>query len=261
MSGDPFAPLGGGGGSRGGGRQSGSGAAAPAVMPVPPGAPAPPTRHRDLGEPTATWTYRDASGGVTGYVHRFDLPDGKQFRPLVLFRDGDRLVWRWVSWPAPRPLYGLDRLAAAPAAPVVLCEGEKAADAAGKLLTGYVAVASPNGSKSAGKADWSPLRGRAVTIWRDADDAGDDYANSAAGCLAAIGAASVAIVVPPTGCEPGWDAADALARGWSAERALGLIRTAIGAKPRSSPATSAGSADGGDPPRRRPQRDSLMGLT
>ena len=42
---------------------------------------------------------------------------------------------------------------------VIICEGEKSADAATRLLPGFVAVTSPNGSKSAGNADWSPLRG------------------------------------------------------------------------------------------------------
>jgi hypothetical protein len=44
-------------------------------------------------------------------------------------------------------------LAERPNAPVIITEGGKAADAAGKLLPGQVAVTSPNGSKSLSKAD------------------------------------------------------------------------------------------------------------
>ena len=43
--------------------------------------------------------------------------------------DAQGLRWRWKSVRAPRPLYNLNNLAAHPGAPVVICEGEKAADA------------------------------------------------------------------------------------------------------------------------------------
>jgi hypothetical protein len=46
----------------------------------------------------------------------------------------DRTGWHFKAPPWPGPLYGLDRLAAQPDAPVVICEGEKAADAAGRLF-------------------------------------------------------------------------------------------------------------------------------
>ena len=36
--------------------------------------------------------------------------------------------------PSPRPLYNLDSLAASPEAPIVICEGEKAADAAARIF-------------------------------------------------------------------------------------------------------------------------------
>jgi putative DNA primase/helicase len=84
--------------------------------------------------------------------------------------------WRWLGFPKPRPLYGLDRLAARPKAPVVVTEGEKAADAAALLLLDHVAVTSPGGSKAAKAADWSPLAGRHVVIWPDNDAPGQAYA-------------------------------------------------------------------------------------
>jgi ABC-type uncharacterized transport system permease subunit len=58
------------------------------------------------------------------------IGERKQFIPLTFWADG----WKAKAPPEPRPLYGLDRLAARPAAPVLLCEGEKASDAAGGLL-------------------------------------------------------------------------------------------------------------------------------
>ena len=226
------------------------------VMPVPPDAPAPPAKHFKLGKPSATWPYPDPAAAVLGYVLRFDSGGGKQFRPLTLWRPakGGKVEWRWESWPPKRPLYGLRRLAERPSNPVVVCEGEKAVDAATRLLPGFVVVTSPNGSKSAGKADWSPLRGRRVTIWPDADAAGLAYANDVAKAAAKAGAASVSVISPPAGVKVGWDAADALADGWNQDRARELE---AGAQ-----ATAADESRGTNGRRRRtPQRDTLIGVT
>ncbi len=198
MSRDPFAPIEGAGATSAKPRRQ----ALTIVLPVPVDAPAAPSSHYKLGKPSKSWTYADASGATLGYVCRFDRRDGeKEFRPLTLWRPagGGPATWRWESWPLKRPLYGLQLLAERPSAPVVICEGEKAADAAAALLPGFVAVASPNGSQSAHKADWSPLRRRRVTIWPDADLAGAQYADAAAKQVAAVHAISVAIVDPPDG--------------------------------------------------------------
>src|SRR6185312_10989534 len=120
---------------------------------------------------------------------------------------GGTVRWRWESWQGKRPLYGLQGLAERPSAPVVVTEGEKACDAARTLLPASVVVTSPNGSQSAGYADWRPLRGRSVAIWPDADLAGNQYANEVASQAAAAGAASVRIAVPDRDLKAGWDAA------------------------------------------------------
>jgi len=100
------------------------------VSPVPADAAAMPLVHSKWGKPSATWTYRDASGETLFYVFRFD-PNGerKQFLPLSLWREpSGALRWYWKGVLAPRPLYGLDKLVANSGAPVIVCEGEKAAD-------------------------------------------------------------------------------------------------------------------------------------
>lgn len=258
MTDNPFAPL------ESGGAPSPSAGKPPewiAVLPVPADAPAAPERHPKLGKPSGRWTYRDASGAVLGYVNRFDGTDGKQFRPLVPFTPakGGKPVWRWESWPAPRPLYGLDRLAARPAAPVIICEGEKSADAAERLLPDCVAITSPNGSKSGGKADWSPLAGRVATIWPDADKPGAEFAEAIGGILHSIGVARLTTITPPNGVAEGWDAADAEADGWTTERAVALVSSAKPPGKQEPAAQGAGEA----PARKRApaQRDSLMALT
>jgi putative DNA primase/helicase len=123
----------------------------------------------------------------------------KEFRPITFGRRGSgQPQWWWEGWPTPRPLYGLAELAKRPDAAVVVVEGEKACDAARKLLPMMVVVTSPNGAKSAAKADWSPLRGRSVTIWPDGDLAGAAYANAVAAAIKPF-AKSVAVIEPPGG--------------------------------------------------------------
>lgn len=198
------------------------------VLPVPDDAPARPKKHPKLGAPVMAWEYRDAAGALLFLVCRFELADGgKEIRPLTLRRmPSGELVWRWLGMEPPRALYGLDRLAARPDAPVLICEGEKAADAAAVLLPDHVAITSPNGAKAADKADWAPLAGRCCAIWPDADAAGDGYAEEVCRRLQS---AKVAVVQRldtamfrklPDGTmrdalPAGWDAADALVEGFA----------------------------------------------
>ena len=259
---DPFRPL---NGAASAGSLSARGASKSKaewlpVLPVPDDAPAPPERHPKLGVPSGRWTYKDAEGRLLGFALRFDAEGGKEFRPLVLFEpaSGGLPQWRWTAWLAPRPLYGLDRLAERPAAPVIVCEGEKAADAAARLLKSYVSITSPNGSKSAAKADWSSLKGRDVVIFPDADAAGQDYAAEVSKILAKIGAKSIRLVSPPEGCAVGWDAADAFDEGWTSARLNQLISSA---KTIEEPEPSSDAVEKPGRQRRPAQRDQLMGLT
>lgn len=204
------------------------------VLPVPDDAPPSPIEGSGMRKPAAHWTYRNAAGDLLGYVVRFNNADGsRDFLPLTFGLNPNSNAkprWRWKSWPAPRPLYGLDRLAHRPGAPVVVTEGEKAADAAQRLLPDRVAITSPNGARAADKADWTPLAGRQVVIWPDSDEAGQSYARVAANCIAAVGG-FVSIAIPPAGVAAGWDAADAEAEGWNAERTLQLLLNAETWKP------------------------------
>ncbi len=134
------------------------------VLPVPPDAPPMPETFRAFGQPSGRWGYRDGNGALLFEVWRFDTPDGKEIRPLSLWRDVSGLRWRWKGVPEPRALYNLEKLAARPDAAVVICEGEKAADVAAKIFPKSAATTSPGGSQAARKADWNPLAGRTVLI-------------------------------------------------------------------------------------------------
>ncbi len=207
--------------------------------------------HRQHGKPSKVWIYRDANGQPLMVLYRFDLgPDEsgtprKVFAPLTWCKNSanDSLAWRWQGLSEPRPLLRLDDLAKRPLAPVVLCEGEKASDAAADLLPEHVATCWPNGTNSWQKADFAALVGRDVLLWPDNDAPGIKCMDALADHLRKLGAASVqTVALTAFGLLPGmegerptfapggeWregdDAADALSKGWTAQHLAELQRT------------------------------------
>jgi hypothetical protein len=178
-------------------------------LPAPEEPPAAP-RHLKHGTPSATWTYRDAEGRALFMVARFDPPDGKELVPYTYGVLRGARGWHWKGPPTPSPLYRLHDLAARPAEPVLVVEGEKAAEAAALLFPEHVATTWQGGSSAAGRADWAPLAGRRVTIWPDHDDPGRKAAADVMKACRAAGAAAVAVVGIPDTFPPKWDVADAL---------------------------------------------------
>ena len=94
----------------------------------------------------AAWTYCDTSGRLLGSVVRYDrpangVPADKEVKPFTFCEGpGGRREWRSKGFPEPRPLYRLDHLAGRPDAPVLVVEGEKAADAAAVRFPDFVVV-------------------------------------------------------------------------------------------------------------------------
>ena len=167
----------------------------------------PPTRGAE-----SVWRYSS-----TFYVCRFP---GKKIRPL----SWDGLQWRWKAPAAPRPLLNLDQLTSRPDAKVLIVEGEKAADAAARLFPSLVVTTWPSGCKAYDKADWSPLRGRRVTLWPDNDDVGRSAVARIAERLMAIGC-DLKAVFPPEDLPQGWDIADAT--DWTESDAIAFARQHI----------------------------------
>ena len=177
---------------------------------------------------TAYYQYMDLAGDVLYYVCRIDKDGDKSFFPLSW--DLTSKAWVKKSWPAPRPLFGLEQLGNRPDAPVLLVEGEKCALAARKIVGGaYVVLTWPNGGNSWNKTDWSPIYGRSVLIWPDMDEAGVKAAQAIANTLhpkcsplkvldvQAVTTAEDVGVLPAGAFGSGWDAADALDGGWKAK--------------------------------------------
>ncbi len=183
------------------------------IMPAPRPLPAK-LRHNRLGTPSAIWHYTDAAGDLLFIVARFDPPGArKEILPMTCGADG----WRWKAPPAPRPLYGLHRLAAHPAAPVLVVEGEKVADAAAQAFPDLVPIAWLGGAQAVAKAEWSALQGRRVAIWPDNDQPGRKAAADVVKAATAAGAASVVLLDVPADWPDGWDLADTLPEGVTAD--------------------------------------------
>jgi hypothetical protein len=184
--------------------------------------------------PDAVWRYRNVDGALAYCVCRWDSGGGrKEIRPLSWFEGAG---WRFRAWQIPRPLYNLDKIVANPDAPGIVCEGEKAADAASRIFPDRIATTSSGGANAASKTDWTSLAGRRVLVWPDNDEAGATYASQAAailaehGCDASIIDADALARIDPNGgarepTKEGWDAADAVAERTDIEA---LRKAAIG---------------------------------
>jgi putative DNA primase/helicase len=206
------------------------------IVPVPDDAPALDYRHPIHGTPSAVWAYCDHDGALLGYVARWDIvgEDGtarKVVRPLThRAREGAPPSWGVGGMPGRLPLYRLPELLARSAAPVIVCEGEPTADAAGQLFPDYVCTTSAQGARSADRTDWAPLAGRRVWLAADNDDPGRAYVAAVAQKLEELGCevgvldwpAHLTVrdgeIVAREGDVPaGFDLADAVAEGWTAE--------------------------------------------
>lgn len=214
MTTDPFAPL-----SNGAIHHVPKGEPVPrslgeggCMMPIPARVPAHPIAHPDCGDRVnRVYDYRDAQGRMLFRVFRFEPGDGtKHYRPLTLWQgENGKLTWRWAAPPAPRPLYALDELAKRrPEAQILIVEGEKAAKNARAFMQAWVLMTSMGGAKAAAHTDWTPLKGRKVTIWPDADEPGRAYAKDVAAELARVGAKEIRIVKLDRRFKDGWDLGD-----------------------------------------------------
>ena len=128
----------------------------PARIPDRPPTDAPPP---PLGRAAGQWIYCDADGHQLFWVQRIQKSETEKLFVQRTWIDGQ---WHFPSrrdpftsdWPAPRPLYRLPDLSANPDATVLICEGEKSADAAATLAPDHVAISWCGGGAGIGHADW-----------------------------------------------------------------------------------------------------------
>lgn len=201
----------------------------------------------------AAWAYRTREGALLGYTCRveFDKPDGSRGKDVIPVTwqtsvDGRQAKWRQGAMDEPRPLYGAELLASDPSANIILVEGEKACDAARRMLAGapVLVLTWAGGCKAVDKADWSAIAGRKVVGWPDTDSQRDregamrPYLEQPgmaamlriAAILGTHGTDMRVVEVPePDTLPDGWDLADAESEGWDRDRVLAEIRAKLAA--------------------------------
>jgi putative DNA primase/helicase len=229
------------------------------LWPCPADAPAPPTE-RNVKTPTGwekypikfRWPYYNQTGSLLGYVVRYETIAGKETPPITLWRTSEgQVCWRYKSFPDPRPLFNLEKLARSPAATVIIVEGEKCVETLQGIIESagaqdrLCAITWPGGGKSILKADWSSLRGRKAVLWPDFDlQVYPDNHPSAgqvmpyheqpgmvamvtiAGILRGLEAGAQLKLIQQQPDHPGgWDVADAILQdGWNLPKILEFIR-------------------------------------
>ena len=192
------------------------------VIPVPEPDIVPSLQHYKYGHPVQIWPYKNSLGQVLQYVARYEAVGGeKKYAPWT---------WNGTAWEmkhpeGQRPLYGLHKLATSPDSKVIICEGEKSADAVERIFTAAVSISWSGGCNSVKKADWQELQGRNVIIWPDADEPGKKAANELIGILEKI---AISVKVLDVSDKPEkWDAANAEEDGWLAEEVAALLERSV----------------------------------
>lgn len=205
------------------------------VLPVPDDAGAYPKAHPIRGRPEQVWEYRDQERSLLGIVCRFIASDGGKVTVPCVYAEHPatkKREWKWISFREPRPLYLTAALR--DGYPVLVVEGEKCADAAYAMLADVFDVVSwPGGCKAAQKVGWTPIAGRSVTIWADADaktfkaghaqagqikpeneQPGMVVACKIADMLSGLDCVTRLVDIPAPGVMPdGWDIADLIQEG------------------------------------------------
>ena len=249
------------------------------VLPVPDGVSVPPVAHPVRGKPESSWQYRNQAGQLLGAVYRFLTSDGgKEVLPCVWARHevSGKGEWRWLSFPDPRPLYGLDRIETNK--PILIVEGEKCADAAQAEVGQWLSVLTwPGGGKAVKKADFSAVAGHKVMVWADCDSKrtvpsdpdspllpeekqpGVKAANEIVEICRALGCQVRQISIPAPGEKPaGWDVADLIVEGIKGRALFDWIRARVAEPVAVMTAESTYTPDPADANGRRYWRQQLV---
>lgn len=157
--------------------------------------------------PELVHVYRNESGQPFLLTFRIKRPGGK--KAVIPVRMTLQNEWIWKGFEDEKPIYGLDKLRGSHH-PVLVVEGEKCVDLLSPLWDDRVTVISwQGGTGNVKNVDWTPLKGREVWLWPDADHDGKgqkamDYIRET------CGASKTYTVRLPDGKKHGWDAADRL---------------------------------------------------
>lgn len=180
-----------------------------------------------FGEPVAVYTYRTAEGSVNYYEARFIVAGKKEPRCWSWGRRGAAPEkWECAFPIGIRTMYGLDQVVAAPESQIILCEGPRKAEAAKTFFAALPCIGYAGGCQSWKKTDWSPVAGRRIIMWPDADDKGRQSFAALAQHLVTIGC-QVWILDTSDKAE-GWDAADAIEEGYTPSMIMAWAKASKG---------------------------------
>ncbi|NOG74195.1 MULTISPECIES: CHC2 zinc finger domain-containing protein [Roseicella] len=188
--------------------------------------------------------FRGGRGELLGYVVR--TPRNRLGRKgayqvgwctNVRLADGSvREGWTFVSFPAPRPVYGAELITQAQEEGrrlrFLVVEGEKCQEvgAALHLPDDWIPVSWVGGGKGWHHTDWSLVaEAEEIVLWPDADENRSGYRTmqALAAHLHERGATNIRVMVPPADVPDGWDVADAVEdEGWTSTRVREAIQGA-----------------------------------
>ncbi len=125
-------------------------------------------------KPTLTVPYYRADGEQVGHIVRMEFADGAKICPVITYCIGPGGVHRWCAKrpKPPYPLVGVERLALNPTKAVLVVEGEKKRMLAEQAMPAFCVVSLLGGAEAVKVNDLTPLVGRNVTLWPDADAPG-----------------------------------------------------------------------------------------
>ena len=143
------------------------------------------------------WAYRNPEGRISHVVYRYEKDAEKIFEDLVWCRNKrtGEAMWRMGWFPTVFNLLWSELLANFPGKPVLVVEGEKAAEAARKIFADrYFVTTWALGMAEAHRPDWSILKGREVILWPDNDGPGLEAMRIVAACLVKAGVEDIKMV-------------------------------------------------------------------
>lgn len=183
----------------------------------------------------AKYPYYDSNGNIVLYNLRLQEKENSQKKTILpisfgrLNQSAAQPKWGLKKYQFENdknPIYNSIKLRENPLKPVLIVEGEKAADAGNLLFNNMVTISWFGGSGSAKRVDWSPLYGREVIIWADNDKAGFKAAEEITGSLRQVGVKSLKVVdskILVNEFPEKWDIADPLPQG----KEIGFLKECI----------------------------------
>jgi len=159
-----------------------------------------------FGDPVQVWTFRNAEGNPIFYEARYMANGKKEPRCFSWgYRGQQPPKWECGHYKKPRPIYGLDQLAINKTSQVIVFEGPRKADA-GQAILPMPCVGWAGGANGWRYSDWTPLAGRKIILWPDADEPGRACMANLAQHLLTLNCEC--IMLDPHDMPTGWDIAD-----------------------------------------------------